>query len=46
MDLGAYLQQDDVFWESYTCRELFYEAANFRTSMSHDEITQAVENMV
>ena len=23
MELGAYLQQDDIFWETYNAKELF-----------------------
>jgi hypothetical protein len=38
MDLGGYLEQDDVFWESYTPRELFRDAAILRTSLSKEEI--------
>jgi len=34
MDLGAYLEQDDVFWETYNARELFTEAAQLRTNLS------------
>ena len=34
MDLGAYLEQDDIFWETYNAKELFTEAAQLRTNLS------------
>lgn len=46
MDLGAYVQQEDVFWESYTVRELFQEAAHIRTSMGKKEIDERVHTMI
>ena len=46
MDLGAYLQQDDIFWESYNARELFTEAAEFRTSLSQEEIKERVDRLI
>ena len=46
MDLGAYLEQDDVFWETYNARELFTEAAQLRTNLSRKEIESRVESMI
>ena len=33
-DLGAYLEQNDILWETYSPKELFSEAAELRTSMT------------
>jgi ABC-type multidrug transport system ATPase subunit len=34
MDIGAYLEQTDIFWESFTPRELIRDAGEFRTSLT------------
>lgn len=46
MDLGGYLEQEDVFWESYTPIELFQEAAGLRTSLTTLEIKQRSEQLI
>ena len=38
MDLGAFLEQDDLLCETNTPRECIVEAARFRTNLSRKEI--------
>lgn len=46
MDLGAYLEQDDIFWETYNAKELFTEAAQLRTNLSKKEIESRVTQLI
>lgn len=46
MDIGGYLEQTDIFWESFTPRELIRDAAEFRTSMSEEEIKIQTDKLI